>query len=194
MPCLEGLKARRCLGDSPTAPGIALTVAADPCDGRHNEAKGVPVATRADFEPLIDWCSQPSDFPELKRAVTVHLARLDSDDQATGYWGDHIDYGPFESRFINADFYGHVHYLTQVHFGPPHLRLWGPVLMFITLSDTEVWVGLRGSRIEPAWSDGVPITDLLSFDGGAVALRGWLRAEGISDYFRVTLFPGYRIL
>jgi hypothetical protein len=142
-----------------------------------------------------------------KRAVAVHLERFDRDDEVTGYWAGTpddgaLEYGPFESRFINADFYGHLHFVVQLHYGPPHLRLGGPVLMFITLSDTEVWVGLRGSRIGQEWSDGVPLSDLLSFDGGAVALVGWLRADGggllhaerAGDCFRVALFPSYLIL
>jgi hypothetical protein len=102
------------------------------------------VATRADFQALIDWCTEPhpADHPRLTRGVEARLTKRFGNFE---FWNGIFDYSPWKSRIFNGDFYGSL--ISSFYLNPPlH------VLIGVSLGDNEVLAGIQGQDL-PWWNE-----------------------------------------
>jgi hypothetical protein len=84
------------------------------------------MASKADFQSLVDWCTQPSTSPHVKHSVGVHL-RWDSPDDPHAperFWEGNLTYVPAgASRFMPEHFSGVVRLSSVSALAPPNLHL-----------------------------------------------------------------------
>ena len=75
--------------------------------------------SKADFQSLVDWCTQPSTSPSVKHSVGVHLNWQVAEDSPRAWEGNLTYIPPHGSRFWPEHFQGVLRQLTQPG-GPLH--------------------------------------------------------------------------
>jgi hypothetical protein len=103
-----------------------------------------------DFQPLIDWCTQPhpQDRPRLQRAAfgVLQLSRPITPADNRTYWGTwtgSLVYWPPRGRHVHGGFSG---VLTRQDGG-------GKVHVWLTLAEDKAWIGIQGPGIGAEWSE-----------------------------------------
>ena len=101
------------------------------------------MATRTDFEALIDWCTQPHpDGPSrLKRVVHASLTKYDGEGNVESQWEGVLRYAAAPTRFFSGDFSGG---LVSLLYNSSHVAV-----TFIALGDDNVWAGIQGPYVPP---------------------------------------------
>jgi hypothetical protein len=132
---------------------------------------GDGMATRADLQPLINWCKKPppADAPNLKRVVDAQLVKSDDDFRYfEGSWLGFLRYRGGRSGFLKGD--GFVGVLTSDPYytekAPTH------AVMLIALGDDDVWASVEGPFVPPELEEDVSL-DVFEADPPT----GWIGAN-----------------
>lgn len=137
------------------------------------------MATRTDFEALIDWCTQPhpTDHPRLKRVVHASLTKYDGEGNVESQWEGVIRYAAARTRFFSGDFSGGLVSL----YNSSHVAV-----TFIALGDDNVWAGIQGPYVPPELAEDASL-DLFANDGA-----GLIGAILPSPHTYLLLWPTYQ--
>jgi hypothetical protein len=106
-----------------------------------------------DFQPLIDWCTQPhpQDHPRLQRVARALLQKWRAGEGSgwgipAGEWGGPLIYWPRSVRQILGGFSGA---LPRVGYPGQEAHVW------LTLAEDDAWIGVQGPDVGEEWREDV---------------------------------------